>query len=93
MTLRVTLEIVPYGNENHKQEIFHADIVNVQEVENLGFGHTICKYDYFVYKPIPEIIRDGLVYERLQSGTIDQHDRRDGAWALVEKVIKDMGDI
>ena len=45
MTLRVTVEIVPYGDENHKKEIGRLHISNIGVVADTGLGHKICRYE------------------------------------------------
>lgn len=81
MTLRVTLEIVPFGDEDNKREIATINISNVGEVENLGFGHSICNYNYHCSVPMAETREDR------GTGTIYNHDRRDGALELVQRVL------
>ncbi len=92
MTLRVTLDIVPFGDESGTYEIFHMDINNTGLVENLGFGHEICSYEYFVMKPVPYVLQgeDGPFYEVYSRGKIPRHDRRDGPWHLVNLCLEDM---
>jgi len=82
MTLRATIEIIPYGDEESKREIFRLDISNIQLVERGAFGHDICKYSVKVYAP--ESVQ-GSDMELIHEGVIDKHDRRDGAVALVAK--------
>lgn len=92
MTLRVTLDIVPYGVESDAYEIFHMDINNTGLVENLGFGHEICSYEYFVMRPIPEILRKegGPSHDVEHEGVIPRHDRRDGPMHLLHLVLEDL---
>lgn len=89
MTLRVEISIVPFGDESGKYEIYRLDINNTGLVENLGFGHEICSYEYFLKRPIPEILRvkGGYDYDTEVSGEIERHDRRDGSWSLVNKIL------
>lgn len=90
MTLRCTLEIVPHGMEEHKVEIFRADISNIGTVRHEGFGHEICKYKYVIYKQIPPALqKDGETLDKYTEGFIEEHDRRDGPWRLVSKVVED----
>lgn len=94
MTLRVTLEIVPYGNERLKYEIFHANISNIGQIKDLGFGHQICKYKYEIKKPVPPVLMNldpemKTHYTEIK-GEIAEHDRRDGAWSLVGKMIEEI---
>lgn len=92
MTLRVTLDIVPSGDESGAYKISHMDINNTGLVENLGFGHEICSYEYFVMKPIPSVLRTegGPSHEIETEGKIPRHDRRDGPWHLVNLCLEDM---
>lgn len=88
MTLRVTIEIVPYGNEDQKYEIYRMNIVNNGLIRDEGFGHQICKYEYSLLKPLPPILGGGFDVET--QGTIKEHDRRDGAIDLIRKVLKSL---
>lgn len=92
MTLRVKLEIVPFGVENNSYEIYHVDISNTGLIRNLGFGHEICSYKYSVMKPIPPVIQkpNGKQYEAEIEGEIEEHDRRDGSFSLIQKVLNNM---
>ncbi len=84
MTLRATIEIIPYGDEESKREIFRLDISNIQLVERGAFGHDICKYSVKVYAP-ESVHAATQLMELIHEGVIDKHDRRDGAVALVAK--------
>lgn len=74
MTLRVKLEIVKYGNEQDITEIGRLDINNLGR---LFQGTSVCDYQ------IIEISPDGSGEHKR---TV-QHDREDGAWELVRKVL------
>lgn len=87
MTLRVKLEIVPHGIEENTYDVAEINISNIGEVENLGFGHSICNYKYHCGVPIGETI------ETRAEGTIYNHDRRDGAIALVQRVLTSIGSL
>jgi hypothetical protein len=87
MTLRVTVEIVPYGDENYKTEIGRLDISNVGTVADKGLGHKICKYEV-------------LQLEEFSSGTnrefrvwrwpyVAEHDRKNGFWKLLYLALKE----
>lgn len=84
MTLRCTLEIVPYGDESSKYLLREFDISNVGVVERQGFGHDLCAYWVDVYEPT---LADGRVLERAFP-LPETHDRRDGAELLVAKVLE-----
>lgn len=83
MTLRVKFEIVPYGVESDTYEIGYVDISNIEEVENLGFGHSICNYSYKAFRNNED--------EPFSEGLVGGHDRRDGAIKLVERVLSGVG--
>lgn len=88
MTLRATIEIVPYGNEKYKSPICRLDISNIGVIRDEGFGHTICKYSVKLWKHNNPIVRDLLKekeWELTSEGEIAEHDRRDGAIELVRK--------
>lgn len=89
MTLRVTLEVVPFGEEGGKYEIFSVDINNTGLIEDRGFGHQICSYEFFVKRPIPDILRqpEGPTHDIEGEGVVPSHDRRDGALRLVQAVL------
>lgn len=78
MTLRMTLEIVPYGVEEDKYDIMTLDISNTGTVKNEGFGNIYCSYEYSFKDHSGEV---------LKSGNIIEHNRRDGAVELVRKVL------
>jgi len=71
MTLRVKLEIVPYGDEEKTYEIGRLDIFNKGRTE---FGH--CEYG------VIELTNEPGLYDQ----TI-LHRRDLGAWALVLKTL------
>jgi hypothetical protein len=74
MTLRVTLEIVRFGNEDDKHIIGVANISN-QSLSSYG---DICDY-------IVKIDDGGGLPE--QEFIIKDHERRLGAWHLVHRVL------
>lgn len=77
MTLRVRLEIVPFGEEDKMYPIGQLDIFNKGRV---GFGQC----DYGCIEINPEKNEAGLYTE-------DVTHRRDlGAWRLVEKVLHEL---
>ncbi len=73
MTLRVILEIVPYGDEDRAYEIGRLDIFNKGTSDRNV-------YDYGVIDLSPGDA--GLFNEAIT------HDRKDGAWKLVGKAIE-----
>ena len=94
MTLRVTLEIVPFGDEDNKKEIYRMDISNIGIVNDIGFGHVVCKYKVGLYGRVVELLRKpgGPEYELIDVDFVEEHNRRDGAVALVEKACKLMAE-
>lgn len=72
MTLRVKLEIVPFGNESKIREIGRLDIFNMGRVE---FGH--CEYGTIDLSPEQIGLHTRTVLHR----------RDNGAWHLVKKVL------
>lgn len=95
MTLRATIEIVPYGDETLSEKLYRIDVSNTGLIREEGFGHQICSYSVRVYHHHNPTMRDllktkewELEYER----TIPEHDRRDGALELIEKAIRSIED-
>lgn len=75
--MRVTVEIVPFGDEDKKYEIGRLDIFNKGLTE---FGH--CEYGVI-----------NIDVEKDEFGLHDKtvlHRRDLGAWKLVEKTIKEL---
>lgn len=90
MTIRVTIEIVPYGREDQKYPIFRIEGHNQGVVKNLGFGHEICKYDVELFRHHNEIEQTLLgvsEWQREGSFKIHEHDRRDGAVELARRML------
>lgn len=78
MTLRVTLEIVPHGDEKRKYSIGVLDIHNKGEAD---LGH--CQYHAQQYS-------DGLtLLKETADGTLF-HRRDKGPWQLVKKAIESL---
>lgn len=77
MTLRVTIEIVPFGEEDKKYPIRQLDIFNKGQYD---FGH----YEYGVIELNPEKEEWGLYSKTVL------HRRDLGAPALIAKVIKEL---
>lgn len=76
MTLRCTIEIVPFGVEENKRQIFRFDITNNGAVVD---GDDHCLYSVKVKNQDGELIRGymGLV-----------HRRSDGAVKLVKRALE-----
>jgi len=77
MTLRVTLEIIPHGDESKNHEIGHLDINNIGHA---AFGH--CEYEILSFNT-----------EQGSAGRFHKtilHRRNEGAWALAEKAINEL---
>ena len=94
MTLRVEVSIVPHGVEEGKYGLYRIDIHNRGLVRNEGFGHEICKYDYLVYRHNNETMVSQYGFEEFEveaTGVIPEHNRRDGALSLVQKVLDEIG--
>ena len=95
MTIRVTIEIVPHGNENQKYPIFKIEGHNRGVVEDKGFGHVICKYDVELFRHHNETERMLLEvpeWEREGQFKIREHDRRDGAIELARRMLAGFSD-
>ncbi len=89
MTLRCTLEIIPFGEEKNKEELFRFDISNIEFIRNLGFGNEICKYNVRVWRKNNQTMQNLLKYDEYtleREFDIPEHNRRDGAIELVRKV-------
>ena len=95
MTLRISIGIVPFGDEENKYEIFRIDVSNQGTVRNLGFGHEICKYKAELFRKNTEVMQELLNYsEWTKEGEfiVEEHDRRDGAIELARKVTAALSD-
>lgn len=90
MTLRVTLEIVPFGEEELSYPIYRVDIHNIGIVRNMGFGNVICKYKVEVFKHNNEAEQRTLEapeWELQSAHELPEHNRRDGALVCLQKVL------
>ena len=76
MTLRVILQIVPMGDEDNIREIGRLDIFNKGTIDYAN------NHRYGVIDLTPK-------QEGLFNATI-HHQRADGAWELVYKVLRDL---
>jgi hypothetical protein len=78
MTLRVILQIVPFGDETAIREIGRLDIFN---------KGTFCDFDGLVYEY-------GIIEMTPKSGALHDetvlHRREHGAWQLVWKALNDL---
>jgi hypothetical protein len=79
MTLRMTIEIIPQGDEEAKRVIETLDISNLRDIEQMGFGHVLCEYSYKF---------SDSDKEEMSSGRMIFHDRKTGARELVRRVSK-----
>mgnify|MGYP006347298799 CR=1 FL=1 len=77
MTLRVTLEIIPYGDETGKYEIGSLDISNIRGA--MGY----CEYRATQFSDGHTVLKQTI------DGSLT-HDRRNGAWVLVKKAIESL---
>ncbi len=89
MTLRTTLEIIPFGNEDNKYSIFRINIHNIETLRNEGFGNIYCKYKVELQKYNNETIQKfgRPEWETEEEFEIPEHNRRDGALSLVKKAL------
>lgn len=90
MTLRATIEIVPFDDESLKRELFRLDISNIGTIRDEGFGNLICKYKATIYSRVLDYFKPkpGEEWEVIFTDIIEEHNRRDGAVALVQKATK-----
>lgn len=72
MTIRVTLEVVPLGEENQKRTI---EVINISNWEQIGF-------DLYSYR-----IEDNIYKEFQAEDQWVEHSRKDGALSLVAKAL------
>lgn len=80
MTLRVTLEIVPYGDETRKRVISRLDIFNMGRASGEDVG--VCEY--------------GIIHidnEKNTAGLYEEtvlHQVEHGAWDLIENALRNV---
>lgn len=79
MTLRATIEIVPFGEEESKHTLFTFNISNVGMLRRGGFGYDLYEYRAEVFD------RDNVIIRTIEDV---EHVRRDGACDLVRKVLE-----
>lgn len=77
MTLRVTLEVIPFGKEEKKYKIGHMDISNMGEYTDINDAY---KYNASQYSQ-----DGGLKIESVDGSLI--HFRDEGPWKLVKRVL------
>lgn len=90
MTLRVNINIVPFGDEDREEGIFRIDISNTGLVRDEGLGNEICSYDAIIYKHNNETIQrlcKQPEWEKQGEYSIKEHNRRDGSLTLAKKAI------
>lgn len=73
MTLRVTLEIIPFGDEAGKREI---EEINISNIGGIGFG--LCEY----------VIERNSYKSYTDETPRVEHSRQDGALVLVRKALE-----
>ena len=75
--IRVTIELVPGGDESRKVRIAGADIANITALAKLS------DYDASMFEDASPITgKPAIVYRHQLSG----HNREQSVWALIEKV-------
>lgn len=85
MPIRVTLEIIPRGDESKKFVAGTLDIENDgtgDSGNNVGIGH----YNYVLRGPVSE---DGQMYkdEYWENGRMENFERKRGWWSCVKEVL------
>ncbi len=81
--LRITVELVPGGDERRASEIARMTIANVSRLADI----SDYRFDAFEHaNPI------AATAERKISGTLARHDRRRSVWSLVGKAAQAAGD-
>lgn len=79
MTLRVTLSIVPFGDEDNSRVIQEINISNLGPSDKNLLRSDVCEY--------------GIEVDKYKTGEYDYrvvHDRKDGAVVLVERVLREL---
>lgn len=75
--LRITVEIVPRGDESRARRVARAEIANLSD------RGTICTYRINASEE-PNLITGAPA--QAWTGAIEQHDRRASVWSLIAKV-------
>lgn len=94
MTLRALIQIVPFGDENLTEDLYRVNISNTGKIRDLGFGNQICSYSVTLEKRNNTTVQHILgtpEWEIEQEVTIPEHNRRDGAVALVQTALAKLG--
>jgi hypothetical protein len=78
MTLRVTLEIIPHGDEIRKYSLGSIEIHNTGDI---GLG--LCAYHAQQFSDGDTILKETV------DGTLE-HSRQEGPWVLVKKAIESL---
>lgn len=89
MTMRISIDIIPFGEEDQKYGIFRIDVHNTGLVRDEGFGHAVCSYKAELFKYNNETMQKLLgspEYEKEGEFIVKEHDRRDGSIELARKV-------
>lgn len=76
MTLRVTLEVVPFGKEGKKFKIGHMDISNMGTYDGKDYEYSAKQFT-----------EDGELKIESVDGSL-AHRRDDGPWWLVRKALQ-----
>ena len=74
--LRATIEIVPYGQEDHP----NRREIGVMDIGNMDMAEGECPY-------ISTLTCDGRQPPKNRTVQL-KHDRRDGAWELIRKCLE-----
>lgn len=83
MTLRITVEIVPYGDEEAAYQIGCLDISNIETVERGHFGADICRYSVTNKTDVGDF----------SWPEVKRHARRDEFWELIRKALSLKSDL
>lgn len=77
MTLRVIVQVVPYGDEDKTYEIGRLDIFNKGQLSDRP---GLCQYGVLDLSAKPPAMLDDVVY----------HWRNEGAWELIANVLRNL---
>lgn len=95
MTLRVLIQIVPFGDEERVEDLYRLDVSNTGLIKDLGFGHQICSYSVKLLKKNNKTMQRLLhsqEWELEQEGVVKEHDRRDGPLVLVQTALEELNE-
>ena len=81
--IRITIDLIPNGDEKKKKSLYHVDIVN--------YGRGTIKRGQYYYEMVEhDHIGEGLIhYIPITKGCNIKHNRSDSIFKLLFKVIKD----